>query len=566
MPYDRPDPPFSTGMNRRTFLTTMGLAAGSVAMVSHLYRRQSLAGQADLSTFQLKAADPKAKRGGTLRYGILSAPAHFDVHQSGTVSNMAAQGPMYDNLIRRDPRDGQTIIPDLAYKWDISPDGKIYTFYLRQGVKFHDGADFTAEDVQATYARIIWPPKGVSIPRTPLFSAVNEIRIVDPHTIEFRLSEPRPTTFMLGAFASGWNIIVRKKTLEEHDNNLRNVMNFPGTGPFRHVRRVDKEVWVMERNPDYWNKGLPYLDRLEVYHIPPWTPEVGAALLAGKVDYVRTIDPVAAQKVKATPGMTFQDFYQSVIHGVWVNNTKKPFADPRVRRAMHLGLDKHVLVEVVKDVAPMLVGGFIYPFSEWATPSEEMSKRLGYQPDTKAAVQEARRLLAEAGYPNGLKGLDFMVRELAHHKLWSVAIQAMLKETLNIECNLRAVQTSVWFDEAQAGNFDLTISAIVSTLLDPSDYFNSWYAKDGPQNYSKWHNEAFENVLRQINREIDEAKRKALIRQAEEIMEQDPPLLPVAYEKMNDAWFNYVKGQNPASFFGIYDVVRWDTVWLDKPA
>jgi peptide/nickel transport system substrate-binding protein len=566
MPDDRPHLPFSTGMSRRAFLKALGFAAGGVAALSQLHGRAPLAGQADLSTFQLKAADPKAKHGGTLRYGILSAPAHFDVHQSGTVSNMAAQGPMYDNLIRRDPRDGQTIIPDLAYKWDISPDGKVYTFYLRQGVKFHDGADFTAEDVQATYARIIWPPKGVSIPRTPLFSAVNEISIVDPYKIEFRLGEPRPTNFMLGAFASGWNIIVRKKTLEEHDNNLRNVMNFPGTGPFRHVRRVDKEVWVMERNPDYWNKGLPYLDRLEVYHIPPWTPEVGAALLAGKVDYVRTIDPVAAQKVKATPGMTFQDFYQSVIHAVWVNNTKKPFADPRVRRAMHLGLDKHILVEVVKDVAPMLVGGFIYPFSEWATPAEEMSKRLGYQPDAKAAVQEARRLLAEAGYPNGIKGLDFMVRELAHHKLWSVAIQAMLKETLNIECNLRTVQTSVWFDEAQAGNFDLTISAIVSTLLDPSDYFNSWYAKDGPQNYSKWHNESFENILRQINRELDEAKRKALIRQAEEIMEQDPPLLPVAYEKMNDAWYNYVKGQNPAGFFGIYDVVRWDTVWLDKPA
>jgi ABC-type oligopeptide transport system substrate-binding subunit len=262
--------------------------------------------------------------------------------------------------------------------------------------------------------------------------------------------------------------------------------------------------------------------------------------------------------------MTFVDFYQSVIHGVWVNNTKKPLDDPRVRRAMHLALDKHVLVEVVKDVTPTLVGGFIYPFSEWATPAEEMSKRLGYQTDPKTAVQEARRLLAEAGYGKGIKGLDFMVRELAHHKLWSVAIQAMLKEALNIECNLRAVQTSVWFDEAQAGNYDLTISAIVSTLLDPSDYFNSWYAKDGPQNYSKWQNAAFEQVLQQINREIDETKRKALIRQADDIMEQDPPLLPVAYEKMNDAWYNYVKGQNPTGFFGIYDVVRWDTVWLDK--
>jgi peptide/nickel transport system substrate-binding protein len=564
MPDHRPLLPSVAGLNRRTFLKALGIASGSLALSPHLTGHRALAGQGDTTAFQLKAAEPNPRYGGTLRYGILSAPAHFDVHQSGTVSNMAAQGPMYDNLIRRDPRDGHTIIPDLAYKWDISPDGRTYTFYLRQGVKFHDGADFAAEDVHATYSRIIWPPKGVSMPRTPLFSAVSEIKIIDPYTIAFHLSEPRPTRFMLGAFASGWNIIVRKKTLEENDFNLRNVMNFPGTGPFRHVRRVDKEIWIMEKNPDYWNKGLPYLDRLEVYHIPPWTPEVGAALLAGKVDYVRTIDPVAAGRVKSTTGMTFADFYQSVIHAIWVNNAKKPLADPRVRRAMHLALDKHIMVEVVREVAPMLVGGFIYPFSEWAIPAEEMSRRLGYQTDPKPALQEARRLLAEAGYPKGIKGLDFMVRELAHHKLWSVAIQAMLKETLNIESNLRTVQTSVWFDEASAGNFDLTISAIVSTVMDPSDYFNSWYAKDGPQNYSKWHNQAFEDLLKQINRELDEGKRKTLIRQAEEVMEQDPPLLPVAYEKMNDAWFNYVKGQKPGNFFGIYDVVRWDTVWLDK--
>jgi peptide/nickel transport system substrate-binding protein len=564
MPDHRPLRPSIPGMNRRTFLKALGVVSGSLVLTSHLTGHRALAGQGDTTAFQLKAAEPNPKYGGTLRYGILSAPAHFDVHQSGTVSNMAAQGPMYDNLIRRDPGDGQTIIPDLAYKWDISPDGRTYTFYLRRGVKFHDGADFTAEDVHATYSRIIWPPKGVSMPRTPLFSTVSEIKIIDPHTIAFHLNEPRPTNFMLGAFASGWNIIVRKKTLEENNFNLRNVMNFPGTGPFRHVRRVDKEVWIMEKNPDYWNKGLPYLDRLEVYHIPPWTPEVGAALLAGKVDYVRTIDPVAAGRVKSTAGMTFADFYQSVIHAIWVNNAKKPLADPRVRRAMHLALDKHIMVEVVREVAPMIVGGFIYPFSEWAIPAEEMSRRLGYQTDPKAALQEARRLLTEAGYPKGIKGLDFMVRELAHHKLWSVAIQAMLKETLNIESNLRTVQTSVWFDEASAGNFDLTISAIVSTVMDPSDYFNSWYAKDGPQNYSKWHNQAFEDLLKQINRELDEGKRKTLIRQAEEIMEQDPPLLPVAYEKMNDAWFNYVKGQKPGNFFGIYDVVRWDTVWLDR--
>jgi ABC-type transport system substrate-binding protein len=551
-------------MTRRTFLKALGIASGGL-VVSPFPGVSIRPAWTQDAPFQLRAPEPNAKYGGTLRYGILSAPAHFDVHQSGTVSNMAAQGPMYDTLIRRDPKDGQTIIPDLAQRWEVAPDGTSYTFFLRQGVKFHDGADFTAEDVHATFARIIWPPKGFSSPRTPLFSAVNAINIRDPYTIEFKLSEPRPKDFMLGAFASGWNIIVRKKTLDEHENNLRKVPDFPGTGPFRHVKRIDKEVWIMEKNPHYWNKGLPYLDRLEIYHLPPWSPDVAAALLGGKVDYVRTIDPVAARKVKEMPEMTFMDFYQSVIHAIWVNNTKKPFDDPRVRRAMHLALDRHALVEVVKDVTPTLVGGFTYPFSEFAASVEEQAKRLGYQPDSAAAIKEARRLLAEAGHAKGLKDVDFMVRELAHHKLWAAAIQAMLKETLNIESTMRTVQTSVWFDEAQAGNFDITISAIVSTVLDPSDYFNSWYKKDGPQNYSKWHSPALEALLPQIDRELDDKKRKALIQQAEEVMEQDPPLLPVAWEKMNDAWYNYVKGHTAKpSYFGIYDVVRWDTVWLDK--
>jgi ABC-type transport system substrate-binding protein len=231
---------------------------------------------------------------------------------------------------------------------------------------------------------------------------------------------------------------------------------------------------------------------------------------------------------------------------------------------MHLVFDRPVLVDVVKDVAPMLVGGFIYPFSEWATPSEEMSKRLGYQSDTRASIQEARRLMAEAGYPQGLKNVDFLVREIATFKLWAVAIQAMLKEALNIETNLRTVQASVWFDEAQAGNFDIAISAIVSALMDPSDYFNAWYGQDGPQNYGRWHNQEFQDLVQHIDRELDRDKRQALVRRAEMVMEQDPPLLPVSWEKINDGWYTYVKGVNPYHIFGIYDVVRWDTAWLDR--
>jgi len=203
-------------VSRRTFIRATGLAGAATVVAPAFLRTEARAQETPSPVVR----DPAAKRGGTLRYGVHNAPAHFDVHQSGTVANIGPQSPMYDTLLRRDPRDGQTIIPDLAWKYDISPDGKKYTFHLRKGVKFHDGADFTAEDVKATYERIARPPKGVVIPRTPLFATVGDIVVVNPLTVEFRLTEARPRPYMLGAFASGWNIIVRKKSLEENGGML----------------------------------------------------------------------------------------------------------------------------------------------------------------------------------------------------------------------------------------------------------------------------------------------------------------------------------------------------------
>ena len=546
-------------VSRRAFLRTAGVVGGAAALGPAVLRGRAEAQE----TPSLVRPDPAGKRGGTLRYAVHNAPAHFDVHQSGTVANIGPQSPMYDTLLRRSPKDGQTIIPDLAWKYDISPDGKRYTFHLRKGVKFHDGADFTADDVKATYDRIAHPPKGVVIPRTPLFATVGDIVVLDPHKIEFRLTEARPRAYMLGAFASGWNIIVRKKTLDDNQGNLRQVMNYPGTGPFRHVSRKDKEIWIQERNPDYWNKGLPMVDKLEIYHFLPFTPELGATFLSGRVDYARLLDPVTWRKAKEMPGVTAANFNQSVIQAFWMNMEKnKALADKRVRRAIHLAMDRPTLIEVVKDAAPMQVGGFVYPFHEMSTPRAELEKKLGYQKDVKPAVQEARKLMQAAGYGQGLKNLDFCVRDIPTFKLWAVAIQAMLKEHLNIECNLRVVQTSVWFDEAQAGNFDLAISAIVSTLMDPSDIFSAWYGKGGPQNYSRWTNPAFHDLAAQVDRELDDNRRKTLVRKAEEILEDDPPLIPVAYEQIYDAYYNRVHGQNPSTFFGIYDVVRWDNVWM----
>jgi peptide/nickel transport system substrate-binding protein len=552
--------------NRRDFLQrSAAVAAGAYGMRWGLADAAEIPMEFDGSKFQLAAPEPNPKHGGVLRLGVGMRPPHFDVHQSGTIFNLGSQGAMFDNLVRRDPRNGgKTIIPDLAHSWQIAKDGKTYTFHLRKGVQFHDGAELTADDIKATFDRIIKPPQGVSIPRSILFRAVSEITAPDKYTVEFKLAEPRPVNFIMSAIASGWNVIVRKKTLEDNNYNLRKVEVYPGTGPFRSVKRVENESWVMEKNKDYWNKGLPYLDGVEFYNLLPFSPELGSAILSGRIDYARITDPVTYRKAKTTPGITAVDHYQSVIQATWINSKRKPLDDPRVRRAMHLVLDKPVLVDVVKDVAPMLVGGFIYPFSEFATPIDQLTKRLGYQPDPAASIKEARALMAAAGHPDGLKGLDYMVREIATFKLWSQAIQAMLKESLNIECNLRTVVESVWFDDATSGNFDLAIGAIVSTLLDPSDYFNAWYGKGGPQNYSFWDNKEFQALTLQIDTELDVEKRQELIRKAEAIMESDPPLLPISWEKNIEVWYNYVKGITAADYFGLYDVVRQDTVWLDK--
>ena len=521
--------------------------------------------QFDGSKFMLQPVEANAKRGGVLRICVLSRQPHFDVHQSGTFANISTQACMFDNLIRRDPRDsGKSIIPDLAHSWDISSDGTRYTFLLRQGVQFHDGAELTAEDVKATFDRIAKPPSGIAIPRSSLFRAVEQIRARDRYTIEFNLAEPRPVDFIMSAIASGWNVIVRKKVLEDNNYNLRRVSTLSGTGPFVSLKRVENEVWTFERNKNYWNKDLPLIDGLEVYHALPFSPEMASALLSNRVDYVRVTDPATMKRVAQTPGMSGAQYYQSVIHAMWPNNKRKSFSDPRVRRAMHLVLDRPVLVEIVKDLAPTMVGGFIYPFSQFATPKDELEKRVGYQADPAAAIKEARALLQAAGADQGLKGLDFLVRDLPNTKLWSQAVQAMLQQTLNIETNLRIAPESTWFDDAKSGNFDILIGVIVSSLLDPSDYFRAWYSADGPQNYAFWMNPKFDEMLLKIDREVDAAQRLTHIREAEKLMEDDPPLLPMVWEKINDAWYNYVKGLKPQEYFGLYDVNRYDVVWLEK--
>ena len=196
----------------------------------------------------LRAPEASPKRGRVLRWGGLANSTLYDLHQTGTIANMGPQAPMYDLLVQVDPVHWDKVIPDLAKSWTISEDGLTYTFSLREGVKFHDGAPLTAEDVVASFNHILFPPPGVLSPRQGLFDAVKEVVATGPLTVEFRLTEPRG--FLLRGLAAGFNVIMRKQTLEENNYDLRRVPVYSGTGPFRHKSLEPGVVRRLERNPD----------------------------------------------------------------------------------------------------------------------------------------------------------------------------------------------------------------------------------------------------------------------------------------------------------------------------
>src|SRR2546428_4698736 len=342
----------------------------------------------------LRAPEPSPKRGGILRWGGLANSTFYDLHQTGTIANMGPQAAMYDLLVQVDPVHWDKVIPDLAKSWTISEDGLTYTFALREGVKFHDGAPLTAEDVVASFTHIISPPPGVLSPRQGLFDAVKEVVATGPLTVEFRLSEPRG--YFLRGLAAGFNVIMRKKTLEENQYDLRRVAVYPGTGPFRRKSIEPGVVRKLERNPNYWNPALPYLDGIDIYHLEPG-PKTGAACLAHTVDYCFAIDPMSEQKAQKIRGLHTARIYPHAPHGLWFNLKKKPFDDLRVRKARNLGVDKAALVGAAQDFFPQARAGWLLPtdpsFQEyWA----QVQEQPGWRSSTAGGPAEGRRRVREA--------------------------------------------------------------------------------------------------------------------------------------------------------------------------
>lgn len=508
----------------------------------------------------MKPPEPNAKRGGEAKLAFGITTSHFDIHQGGSSSAMAH---MYSNLVRWNLGDGlRTIIPDLAEKFEVSPDQKVFTFKLRNGVKFSDGTPFSADDVVASLSRIVNPPTGIVSPNKALFSTVTGIEKTDNMTVRITLKEPR--SYFLKLLADVSTVIYSKKALDENQGDLKKVIA-PGTGPFILKEHRQAERWVFERSPTYWEQGLPLLDRLTLLHVPAWTDR-GTAVLTGQADMSWNVSVETWEEGKKRPNEVGTGEIRNFgAYAVIFNAKKKPFDDPRVRRAIHLAVSRKDLLTAFRTqeaVAPKT--RWIPHGDPFATPAEQIAKLPGYRDDKTEDIQMAKKLLAEAGFADGFGPVDFLSASVAPHaEIMAPAFQEQLKRTLNIDAKIRTQERALLSQEQQQGKFDIVVDTPGHLLSDIAPIGSTYWQTGGSRNWGGYSNKQFDELLLKYDSSTNEGQRKEWAEQMQGILDQDPPWYLIGFSFHIPMWQKPFKGlmlENRA--FAQWGQVS--TAWLDK--
>ena len=513
-----------------------------------------------------------SKKGGTLVLAAHGPPSHFDFYGSGTIANLGSQAAMYNQLVRRDPTDHTVpIIGDLAKDWEVSGDGLRYTFHLHDGVKFHDGALLTADDVEASYRRIVFPDtygEGLLSQRVAMFEGIKEINVVDPLTVEFVLKGPRNPGLMMQMFSLQWNLISKKETLEANNGNLREIDDHPGTGPFVYEDRTD-DRWFQTANPDYWNAGNapnggPFVDAIEHVWLVAWTPELAAAMLGGVVDWAQWLDPKTGRTVGDNPGLNGLIQSIPVVAGIGWNIDHKPFDDKRIRKALALVIDGQALVRATQDLKGFNFGEWFINGTPFAMDPIELRELPGFRTPTAEDYAEAKALFAEAGYPNGegFPSIDMLTRDTAPARTLAAGVQAMIKEHLNLNGEIRIADVSGIAEDGETGRFDYTNYGYGIALSDPTAYIGQGF---GPLNQLNYENQEVFDLIDQLAAEVDTPKRIEIVDRMRDIFFDEWPMMPyTAGESVFWGYWDHLKGLVDGSFTASYELYRWDNVWLER--
>jgi peptide/nickel transport system substrate-binding protein len=513
----------------------------------------------------------RAKRGGIVSMQAAQAPQHFNIYECNNISTCAVGViPLYNQIVEFNPETDELtdISGDLAKSWELAPDGMTYIFHLHNNAQWHDGKPVTAADVVFSLDSMADPvlPRPLVGDLKPYYKSS---RAIDSKTVEVT------TKFPSAAFLPYLTVEMMKIWPKHHVEtgvDMKLPQNQLGSGPFKLVEYKRDVSFEYTRNPNYFKEGKPYFDGLK-YFIIIDHGSIIAAFKAGQVLMSTTMvsnlnNAEALQLEKDMQGKGKVYWGGPVgMAGLLVNVSVKPFDDVRVRRAIALALHRQAFVKTFSAGMDFIGTPFQPNFWYYLTEAE-LAKLLGYRElngeKHPEDIAEARRLLAEAGFPNGFE-TTLLARTIVEFVDMNALIGDQLKKFLNINATIKVVDSATGLAAYDKGDFELSGTGSATLVPDPDAVFSQLYLKRAVRNYTHvWFNPRIEEIYELQARELDPEKRKALILETDKILrEVDIPTFIGLYWSMR-SWYvdNRIKNFHvPPS---LYAGLKHEHLWLER--
>jgi peptide/nickel transport system substrate-binding protein len=505
------------------------------------------------------------KRGGTLTVPHIDTPPSPSIHEEATASVVTPFMTLYNNLVLFNQHEPQnrpnTIVPELATRWAWSEDGTRLTLALRDGVTFHDGKPFTSADVKCTWDMVsgLTPGKIRKSPRQAWYSNLKEVIVSGPLEVTFRLERPQPS--FLSFLAAGWSPVYPC-----HVSSAQMRTKPVGTGPFRFVEYRLNEMMRVERNPNYWKPGLPYLDAVEFRIVPNRATRM-LSLAAGKFDMSYPTDvtvPLLRDLKAQAPHLQCFLRRTNVSTNLIINRDAAPFNNPDIRRALALTIDRKSFITILSEGQAAISGAMLPgPDGIWGMTPEFQATLLGYDPDIAKNREEARAIMRKLGYgpDNRLKAKVF-TRDIPNFRDPALILTDHMKE-IYFDAELDVVDTPLYYNRVFKKDYSVGLNLTGSSLDDPDQNFYENYACGSLRNYTNYCNPELEKAFAAQSVETDPKKRLAMVWDIEKQLAEDVAR-PIIYNGIAAAcWQPYVKNLS-IMVNSIYNGWRWEDLWLDK--
>lgn len=448
--------------------------------------------------------------------------------------------------------DSFELEPGLAKEWEVSDDGLKYTFYLQEGVKFHDGTDFNAEAVKINFDRFADPEHEYAFADHDyvyfMYSAmfgghkgdeghvVDEVVVVDDHTVEFNLNTP--LGFFLQNMGMTYFAITSPAALEEYGPEINE--NPVGTGPFKFISWTKDDSIILEKNEDYWKEGLPKLDRL-IFEVIPDNAARLIALRSGDIDIMDGLNPDDAAGVETDEDLTLYARDENNFGYVGFNVQNEPLDNELLRQAISHAIDREAIVDA-------LYAGYGTVAKNPLPPSY-----LGYNDDVEGYqydVEKAKEVLAEAGYEDGLE-IDLWTMPVARPYMpdpekTAEIIQNNLAE-IGITVNIVREEWAPYLEKTAAGEHQIYMLGWSGTNGDPDYFLSSLLHGDliGDSNREFYQSDKVDQLLNEAKVEIDQEKRADMYKEAQAIIAEDVPMVPLVHSTPVMASSSTVKNYVP---------------------